>query len=213
MQDAQAWQADVDPALVKAVQLATAGFSLARFFHEPANSETIRRFTDPVMSATWPVRDPESVEALERLADVGAESRYEVGAEFHQLFGGHGVIRVRESDWLGTDPLPLVQELKKIYDDAGYVPVGAGAAPLDHIGIEISFVADRISKLAAQPELAEKITAFRAAHLDRFVEDVLSAVEQAADSELMRNVVILTRAALREMETFCAEVGETSRGE
>lgn len=104
------WQDSLPERKVRSVQLATALYSLSRFYAEASNREVLARFADPAMARTWPLQDPASLATIAEIAD-GNESVYALNAEFAALIGPSGSLHLTESEVTGEDPLQLVQVL------------------------------------------------------------------------------------------------------
>lgn len=194
---------DVPEHKMRAVQLATALFSLSRFYIEAPNPDVVARFSDPAMAGTWPLRDETSLCALE---DIGRakESSYVLGAEFAALLGPGGVLRMAESEYTGEDGLPLVQELARLYAGTGYASHKTENYPRDHIAVELGFLGHLVIRAGEDPGGLDEVTRFYEGHLKRFIGELLDGIEQATTTVTYRGVVDLTRAALDGVEELTA---------
>lgn len=199
------WQDSLPERKMRSVQLATALYSLARFYVEAPNHDVVGRFSDPVMAQTWPLRDPQSLVALAQIGQAG-ESVYVLNAEFNSLIGPSGSLRMAESEFTGEDPLPLVQELAEQYRAAGYASQKTESYPRDHVAVELAFLAHLVIGSADREKDAE-IRRFRGEHLDRFVPELLEELEAQATTATYRGVVALTRAALAGVEELTGADG------
>ncbi|UVJ54485.1 molecular chaperone TorD family protein [Trueperella pyogenes] len=187
------WQDSIPQRKMRSVQLATALFSLARFYVESPHSDVLARFTDSDMASTWPLRDAASLAALADLAAAG-ESAFVLNAEFNALFGPDGLLWMTESEMTGKDPLPLVQCLARQYKAAGFAAQKTEGFPRDHLAVELGFLAHLVVR--GGDGVVAEIAQFRADHLDQYADTLLDAIDAAATTVTYRAVAQLTRAAL-----------------
>ncbi|MDP9832235.1 MULTISPECIES: TorD/DmsD family molecular chaperone [Trueperella] len=194
------WQDSLPERKVRSVQLATALYSLSRFYAEAPNREVLARFADPAMAQTWPLRDPVSLAAIAEIAD-GHESVYALNAEFAALIGPSGSLRLTESEFTGEDPLQLVEVLAQQYREAGYASQKTQSYPRDHVAVELGFLAHLI--VASGED--ERVRRFLREHLDRYVVELLDELEAHARTATYRGVVHLTRAALTRVKELTGD--------
>lgn len=204
METTTPWQDSVSPRRVRAVQLATALFSLSRFYVEAPTTEITRRFTDPQMAATWPIRDEASVAAMERIADAN-EVAFILNEEFTAMFGPAGTMKMAESEYTGQNHVPLVQELNALYTEHGYSPQKTTGYPRDHFAVQLGFLGHMVAGVAADDSVLETIRDFREDHLDHYAGDLLDHVERQASTEMYRGVTVMTRATLAALSEIADE--------
>ncbi|MDP9807044.1 TorA maturation chaperone TorD [Trueperella bonasi] len=206
------WQDSVPEVKMRAVQVATALFSLARFFVEAPNPEITRRFTDPQMAGTWPVRDEDSLAAIEQIARAD-EMAIMLNEDFNRMFGPAGALMMAESEYTGENHLPLVQALNRKYEERGYRPQKTEGYPRDHFAVQLGFLGHLVAKLADEPGVAAEVRAFRAEHVDRYADDLLTLLDAHARTQMYRGVVVLTRRALDALDEVVGMVGAEPAGE
>lgn len=201
------WRTEVPQVRLRAVQLATACFSLARFYAEPAHVDMLTRFTDPAMAGTWPQRDENSRDALDALANSG-ETSYEVGDDFKNLFGLRGKVRVTAAARAGGGTREIADDLRARYERVGFVPVkGMGHGP-DHVSVELTFLGDLVSKIPNSPEFAHEALAFLEDHLYGLIVPVIEELEASAFTQTYRAIAVLTRSTVQSVEDFATSVVE-----
>ncbi|VEI12574.1 TorD/DmsD family molecular chaperone [Trueperella bialowiezensis] len=215
------WQDSVPEQRLRAVQRATALFSLARFYVEAPNSEVLRRFTDPQMAATWPVRDERSVAAMEQIASAGDPGRV-VADDFAGLFGPAGTVKMAESEYAGDREATgahsggsaragLIRSLREVYRAWRYQPLKMAGFPVDHFSVQLGFLGHLITQVGDDTGAFVQARDFYAGHLG-YAERLLDHVERGARSVTYRAIAQMTRAALDVVGDELASV-ERSRGD
>lgn len=199
MESTTPWQDLVPERKVRSVQCATALFSLSRFFVEAPSPDITERFTDREMAGTWPIRDEDSLAAIENIAQAN-EKGFILNRDFNAMFGPAGKLMMAESEYTGENHFPLVQSLNKQYEARDYAPQKTEGYPRDHFAVQLGFLGHLAAKSADDPAVAEEIRAFRAAHLDRYADDLLTLLDAHAKTHMYRSVVVLTRSALTALE-------------
>lgn len=207
MESTTPWQDSVPERKVRAVQIATAMFSLSRFFVEAPTPEITRRFTDPDMAATWPIRDDDSLAAIENIAEAD-ESGFILGEDFNAMFGPTGKLMMAESEYTGEKPLPLVQALNKRYAAREYQPQKTEGYPRDHFAVQLGYLGHLVAKAGEDPAVADEIRSFRSDHLDRYADDLLTLCDLHARTQMYRAVVVLTRSALAALDDVTRTDGQ-----
>ncbi len=189
------WNDSVSEGKMRSVQVATALFSLSRFFVEAPTPDIIQRFTDPTMAETWPIRDEDSLAAIARIAEAD-EPGFALSRDFDAMFGPSGSLMMAESEYTGQKALPLVQTLNKQYAAHGYAPQKTEGYPRDHVAVQLGYLGHLAAKVGDDAQIVQEIRTFRASHLDQYVDDLLLLTEQRAKTHMYRSVVVLIRSAL-----------------
>jgi TorA maturation chaperone TorD len=195
--------------LDRGARAGTAGFVLSRLLLAPPSQALAGNFGTPQMRETWPLRDPESVAALGRLAPDPYET---LPRDHTTLFGRrHPLVAPHESAWVtGVDRADLLAELAAAYEGANFTAL---PTPVDdHVGYQVAYLADLATVVGragaggdeeTSRSAAATATQFRAAHLDRVVEPILQGIAAHARTHLYRAVPGLLRGFLAEHERLC----------
>lgn len=152
------------------------------------------RLASRLSRLSWPIRNEPSLDALKLIShgfDLDATR-----AEWELLFGGQpGSIAMRESDRTGADPDVLTGELEQLYRTVSFKRAAAAAHPSDHLGVELMLSAHLVAEMGhggtesdQRAVGAERLTAFRTTHLDRFCDEVLTDISVRAESRLLAAV-------------------------
>lgn len=191
----------------QAARTATAGFVLSRLLMEPPSQALAENFAAPGMRETWPLRDPVSAAALERLEPDPYEA---LPREHTTLFRRRPpLVALHESAWrTDVDRAALLPELATTYEGANFT--GLPTPVDDHLGYQVAYLATlatvvgRADDDGTRHAAAATATRFRAAHLDRVVEHVLDGITAHARTHLYRAVPGLLRGYLTEHARLCA---------
>lgn len=191
------WQDAIGGRRLRGVQVATALFALSRYYIEEPE---ILHFSQPQMVKTWPLQDEESLQALEAIAEA-EDSLFAVRQDFRQLCGPQGVIPMAESEYVGVEPLTLVQKLAAQYSSFGYDLQKTGAFPRDHFGVQLGFAGQLVIQFAQDGEPGDgRVRATLARlleeHINSYADELLEQIAKAAQTGTYRGVPALTSRAL-----------------
>lgn len=154
----------------------------------PPDVAVLLRFAEPAGRASWPLRDPASVAALELLA--GGVDQDRTRAEWERLFGGGpAALDLTESGNLGEPAERLRRELAGHYRTAGLGEEAFEGAPADHLGRELRYLAHLVGELARDESverLRDEISGFTREHCDRYRGRVLERIQERAEEPLWR---------------------------
>lgn len=192
----------------RGARVGTAGFVLARLLLEPPSQALAENFGDPQMRTTWPLRDDQSLAALDAL---GPEAYEDLPRDHLTMFRRPPPrVPLNESAWhsADTDPAALRTTLRDQYERAGLRPLPAD----DHVAHQLALLAHLatlIGRAAAIDELttarahARTAVQFRRAHLDRVIDAILRGVDEHARTHLYRAVPSLVRGFLSAHAALC----------
>ncbi|MEQ6900103.1 molecular chaperone TorD family protein [Nocardioides sp. YIM 152588] len=181
---------------------------LGRLHREPPSDEALTAIG--ALLDEWPLPDgPDAAAGLARLRcsrDAG-EDAARVRADHDRLYGVSAVALVApyESVHRGEDRLVFdtaTLEVREAYRALGLQAPQLNLEPDDHIGLELDFMAQALLRAVGAPDdaLAEAALAparaFLADHLLPWAPAVLARVEEAARTDFMAGVALLTRGAL-----------------
>ncbi|MFP7696013.1 hypothetical protein ACLHIL_01735 [Trueperella sp. LYQ143] len=140
VKDQMSWQSQMPQRSVFAFGMSTALHAVSRFFVEPPQAHVIERFRRADMSQTYPVRTQGTEAALAQLA-CSDEPLAIVAAEYRRLCSGTQVLMLTQRQWAPQSGVFLPQERRRDYEAAGYIPLGMPGIPLDHVSVELGFLA------------------------------------------------------------------------
>ncbi|MBK8447195.1 MAG: molecular chaperone TorD family protein [Micropruina sp.] len=183
-----------------------AGFaSLGRLHRDPPSQhvlDAVRELLDD-----WPLPDTEAaargIDSWRRSA-AAAEDAELVRTDHDRLYGAaaEALVAPYESVHRGADGLVFDRytlDVRQAYARLGLVAPALNREPDDHIGLEFDFVAQALLQLleTGDAAIAETVRAFLHDHLLVWAPDLLSAVEQRADTDFMRGLAQLSQGALQ----------------
>lgn len=187
----------------------TAGFVLSRLLLAPPSQALAQSFATAQKRETWPLRDPGSTTALERL---GADPYESLPREYSTLFRrAPALVPLHESTWRPVDRTRLLADLAASYRGANFTGLPTPAD--DHVGYQVAYLAHLATAVGrggadrpAARAAAETAAGFRAAHLDLVVDPILQGIETYARTGLYRALPGLLRGFLTEHARLCAAV-------
>ena len=167
------------------------------------------------MSAEWPLSDDEDtvlgISALQRSSDRG-EDADQVTRDHDRIYGDSAAAVVppfesvhRSKEGLVFDAETL--QVRQAYRDLGLRAPRLNREPDDHIGLELEFLSrtclaalDALgtADLPAAERAQRAGAGFLKDHLLAWAPDFLDRVREAADTEFMTGLALLTRGALAE---------------